>query len=96
MNMGMIGTGDIGEVIIRKLRDARYSVKTANSKGPQSLKDLAPNTGAIPVSVEQVVQDVLSWTLPGNTEGLLGSSPAGSEVFVLQKLFVRPISQAAK
>ena len=65
MNIGMIGTGDIGEVIIRRLRDAGYSVKMANSKGPDSLKDLAANTGAIPVSVEEIVQDVLSWPLPG-------------------------------
>ncbi len=58
MNIGVIGTGDIGEVIIRKLRDAGYPVKAANSRGPESLRDLAANTGAIPVSVEQVVQDV--------------------------------------
>src|SRR5437016_3982079 len=58
MNIGMIGTGDIGAVIIRKLRHAGYAVKMANTRGPESLKDLAANTGAIPVSVEQVVQDV--------------------------------------
>src|SRR2546430_7947642 len=58
MNIGMIGTGDIGEVIIRKLRDAGYPVKMANARGPESLNDLAAKTGAIPVTVEQVVQDV--------------------------------------
>ena len=58
MNFGVIGPGDIGEVIIRKLRDAGYSVKMANSRGPESLKDLAAKTGAIPASLEQVVQDV--------------------------------------
>jgi 8-hydroxy-5-deazaflavin:NADPH oxidoreductase len=41
MNFGVIGPGDIGEVIIRKLRDAGYPVKMANSRGPESLKDLA-------------------------------------------------------
>jgi len=30
----------------------------ANSKGPDSLRELAAKTGAIPVSVEEVVQDV--------------------------------------
>jgi len=30
----------------------------ANERGPESLKDLAAKTGAIPVSIEQVVQDV--------------------------------------
>lgn len=58
MNFGVIGPGDIGEVIIRKLRDAGYSVKMANSRGPKSLRDIAAKTGAIPASVEQVVQDV--------------------------------------
>ena len=58
MNFGVIGPGDIGEVIIRKLRDAGYPVKMANSRGPESLKDLAAKTGAIPASLEQVVQDV--------------------------------------
>jgi predicted dinucleotide-binding enzyme len=58
MNFGVIGPGDIGEVIIRKLRDAGYPVKMANSRGPESLKDLAAKTGAMPASLEQVVQDV--------------------------------------
>src|SRR5438067_13245117 len=58
MNIGVIGTGQIGEVIIRELRDQGYRVKMANARGPESLKDLAAKTGAIPVSVEQVVQDV--------------------------------------
>ena len=39
MNFGVIGPGDIGEVIIRKLRDAGYPVKMANSRGPESLKE---------------------------------------------------------
>src|SRR6266436_2743732 len=58
MNIGVIGTGDIGAVIVKKLRDAGYLVKMANSKGPDSLRELSAKTGAIPVSVEEVVQDV--------------------------------------
>src|SRR5258708_18865439 len=58
MNIGVIGIGDIGAVIVKKLRDAGYSVKMANSKGPDSLRELSAKTGAIPVSVEEVVQDV--------------------------------------
>ena len=58
MNIGVIGPGDIGEVIVRKLRDADYPVKMANARGPESLRGLAAKTGAMPVSVEQVVQNV--------------------------------------
>jgi predicted dinucleotide-binding enzyme len=58
MNIGVIGPGDIGEVIVRKLRDADYPVKMGNSRGPESLRSLAAKTGAMPVSVEQVVHNV--------------------------------------
>src|SRR5258706_3599215 len=58
MNFGVIGPGNIGAVIVRKLRDAGDPVKMANSRGPESVKDLGAKTGAIPVSLEQVVQDV--------------------------------------
>ena len=58
MNIGLIGPGEIGAVIVRKLRDAGYPVKIANSKGPDSLRKLGAETGAKPVSVEEVVQDV--------------------------------------
>jgi len=66
MNIGVIGTGDIGAVIVKKLSDAGYQAKMANSKGPDSLRELAAKTGAIPVSVEAVVQyvDVLFIVLP--------------------------------
>src|SRR2546425_4959715 len=58
MNIGVIGPGNIGEVIIRKLRDQGYRVQMANARGPESLKYLATKTGGIPASLEQVVQDV--------------------------------------
>ncbi len=41
MNIGVIGPGEIGSVIVRKLRDAGYPVKMANSRGPDSLRKLA-------------------------------------------------------
>src|SRR5437879_2510440 len=58
MNIGVIGPGDIGEVIVRKLRDADYPVRMANSRGPESLRGIGAKTRAMPISVEQVVQDV--------------------------------------
>src|SRR5258708_8647516 len=58
MDIGLIGPGEIGALIVRKLRDSGYPVKMANSKGPDSLRKLAAETGAKPVSLEEVVQDV--------------------------------------
>src|SRR6266478_4066992 len=78
MNFGVIGPGNIGEVIVRTLRDAGYPVKMANARGPESLRDLAAKTGATPVALEQVVQDVdmlfivvPQKAIPGLPEGLL-------------------------
>src|SRR6266481_2460241 len=58
MNFGVIGPGNIGEVIVRTLRDAGNPVKMANARGPESLRDLAAKTGATPVASKQLVQDV--------------------------------------
>ena len=46
MNIGVIGPGDIGEVIVRKLRDADYPVKMANSRGPESLRGSRSENGS--------------------------------------------------
>jgi len=77
MNIGLIGPGEIGAVIVRKFRDAGYPVKMANSKGPDSLKKLAAETGANPVSVEEVVQDVdvLFITIPLKAFPVLPKGP---------------------
>jgi predicted dinucleotide-binding enzyme len=42
----------------QKIKRCGYPVKMANSKGPDSLRKLAAETGAKPVSVQEVVQDV--------------------------------------
>src|SRR6266481_2207908 len=52
MNISIIGTGQIGEVIVRKLRSAGHPVKMANSRDPESLENLAADTGAVAVSIE--------------------------------------------
>src|SRR6266446_3216436 len=87
MNIGVIGTGDIGEVIIRKLRGAGYPVKMANARGPESVKDPAAKSGAIPVTVEQVDQDVdmlfivvPQKSIPELPKGLLNKAKKGTIV----------------
>jgi len=64
MNIGVIGTGDIAAVIVKKSKDAGYPVKMASSKGPDSLRELAAKTGAIPVSVPNVSAKALKWKGP--------------------------------
>jgi 8-hydroxy-5-deazaflavin:NADPH oxidoreductase len=58
MKIGIIGAGQIGATLIRQYTTAGHRVKVANSSGPEKLKSLALETGASPVTLEEVVNDV--------------------------------------
>lgn len=58
MKVGIIGAGNIGATIARKLVAAGHEIKLANSKGPESLQGLARDIGAIAVSKEDAVVGV--------------------------------------
>ena len=51
MKIGIIGAGQIGGTLTRRLTALGHDVAVANSRGPKSLADLAAETGAKPVSV---------------------------------------------
>ncbi|MEU4566241.1 NAD(P)-binding domain-containing protein [Micromonospora sp. NPDC023956] len=56
MRIGIIGSGHIGGTLTRRLRDLGHDVTVANSRGPDSLRDLAEETGATPGTVEQAAR----------------------------------------
>ena len=58
MKIGIIGAGNIGATLARKLADSGHEVKLANSKGPDTIRDLARDIGATAVSKEEAVQGV--------------------------------------
>ena len=58
MKIGIIGAGNIGSTLARKLAKAGYSVLIANSRGPETLKNLADETGAKAVSARDATQGV--------------------------------------
>ncbi|MEJ7935518.1 NAD(P)-binding domain-containing protein [Sphingobium sp. AN558] len=58
MKIGIIGAGNIGATLARKLAAEGHDIKLANSKGPDSLRDLAQEVGATAVSREDAVKDV--------------------------------------
>ncbi|ONI67720.1 NADP oxidoreductase [Kribbella sp. ALI-6-A] len=57
MKIGIIGSGNIGGTLTRRLTALGHDVKVANSRGPESLRDLEQETGARAVKVEEAVQD---------------------------------------
>src|SRR5262249_2895910 len=51
-------SGNIGSTLARKLANAGHSVLIANSRGPETLKNLAEETGAKAVSAQDATQGV--------------------------------------
>jgi predicted dinucleotide-binding enzyme len=58
MKIGIIGAGNIGGTLARKLTRLGHAVSLANSRGPETLAGLAAETGATAVSVADAVKDV--------------------------------------
>jgi 8-hydroxy-5-deazaflavin:NADPH oxidoreductase len=74
MKIGIIGAGNIGGTLTRRFRSLGYDVFVANSRGPQSLANLAAETGATAVTVEGAAHDgdVVVVTIP---EGQIAKLP---------------------
>ncbi len=57
MKIGIIGAGNIGGTLTRRFRQLGHDVSVANSRGPQTLADLARETGAKAVMVHEAARD---------------------------------------
>lgn len=58
MKIGIIGAGNIGGTLARKLVAKGHTVKIANSKGPETIAGLAREVGATAVLADDAVKDV--------------------------------------
>jgi predicted dinucleotide-binding enzyme len=85
-HVGLIGAGNVGSALAKRLVELGYWVKVANSKGPQSLQEFAQRTGARAVKIQDVATDVdvLILAVPlGNVGAVrqsLGQLPLGLNV----------------
>ncbi|EGX58448.1 hypothetical protein SZN_17792 [Streptomyces zinciresistens K42] len=87
MKIGIIGAGNIGGNLTRRLTALGHDVSVANSRGPQTLTDLAGETGATPVRAEDaargaeiVVVTVPLKAVPDLPSGLLDGAAEGVAV----------------
>ncbi|MEU9190564.1 NAD(P)-binding domain-containing protein [Streptomyces sp. NPDC048484] len=66
MKIGIIGAGNIGGNLTRRLTELGHDVYVANSRGPQTLTALAEETGATPVRVEEAARgaEIVVVTVP--------------------------------
>jgi len=58
MKIGIVGAGNIGSTLARKLAACGHEVKLANSKGPESIQALANEIGVHAVTKEEAVSGV--------------------------------------
>ena len=56
MKVGIIGAGNFGKVVAAVLVKAGHSVSIANSRGPETLKDIAASTGATAATLQEAVK----------------------------------------
>ncbi|MFJ2605682.1 NADPH-dependent F420 reductase [Streptomyces sp. NPDC087425] len=87
MKIGIIGAGNIGGNLTRRLTALGHDVSVANSRGPGTLTALAEETGATPVRAEEaargaeiVVVTVPLKAVPGLPSGLLDGAADGVAV----------------
>ncbi|WP_328873950.1 NAD(P)-binding domain-containing protein [Streptomyces sp. NBC_00287] len=66
MKIGIIGAGHIGGNLTRRLTALGHEVSVANSRGPQTLTELAAETGATPVPVKEAARgaEIVVITIP--------------------------------
>jgi predicted dinucleotide-binding enzyme len=66
MHIGIIGAGHIGSALAVRLTSLGHSVSIANSRGPETLTDLAQKTGATPVTTKEATRnaDLIVVTIP--------------------------------
>jgi predicted dinucleotide-binding enzyme len=76
MRIGIIGAGNIGGTLARRLTALGHEVSIANSRGPETLAGLARETGAKAVTIEQAARsgDVVIVAIP---EKNIARLPAG-------------------
>ena len=87
MKIAIIGAGNIGGNLTRRLTSLGHDVSVANSRGPETLADLAAETGATAVPAAQaargaevVVVTVPQKNVPDLPSGLLAGAADGAVV----------------
>jgi predicted dinucleotide-binding enzyme len=82
MKINLIGAGEIGGTLTRRLTSLGHMVSVANSRGPASLAGLAAETGASPISVreaahgaELVIVTIPMKNIPDLPEALFANTP---------------------
>jgi len=87
MKIGIIGAGHIGGTLTRRFRELGHEVTVANSRAPETLADLAAETGATAVwaadaatDADLVVVSIPQKNVPDLADGIVDGRKSGAPV----------------
>ncbi|MBO0678774.1 NAD(P)-binding domain-containing protein [Mycolicibacterium sp. S2-37] len=87
MKIGIIGAGHIGGTLVRRLTELGHDVTVANSRAPETLADLAAETGATPAwakdaaaDADLVVISIPQKNVPDLVDGIVDARKPGAPV----------------
>ncbi|MGU3654977.1 NADPH-dependent F420 reductase [Mycolicibacterium sp. A43C] len=87
MHIGIIGAGHIGGTLTRRLRELGHEVRVSNSRAPETLAELAAETGAIPVwardaatGADLVIVSIPQKNVPDLADGIVDARKPGAPV----------------
>jgi predicted dinucleotide-binding enzyme len=87
MRIGIIGAGQIGGTLVRRLRELGHEVYVANSRSPETLADLATETGATAVwakdaaaDADLVIVSIPQKDVPDLADGIVDARKPGAAV----------------
>ena len=87
MKIGIIGAGNIGATLTRRLTALGHDVAVANSRGPETLADLASETGAAAVTpieavkgAELVIVTIPEKAIPALPDGVFDGAVTGAPI----------------
>lgn len=87
MKVGIIGAGQIGGTLTRRLRELGHEVNVSNSRSPETLAELADETGATAVwaneaaaDADLVIVSIPQKNVPDLAEGIVDARKPGAPV----------------
>jgi len=96
MDIGIIGAGNIGGTLTRQLTGLGHDVKVANSRAPETLGELAAETGATavwaidaPADADLVILSIPQKNVPDLAPGIVGTRRAGAPVIETNNYYPR-------
>src|SRR6201989_1169396 len=87
MRIGIIGAGQIGGTLTRRLRELGHEVAVSNSRSPETLTNLANETGATAVwagdaaaGADLVIVSIPQKNVPDLADGIVSAATPGAPI----------------